>query len=461
MAPKPGDIGDANRVTIYRFGDSGDIGRLRGADFVYGFYRPMAGNSVAFVPIKEAQDSRSITERYYDPTRLDPISVLKHEYVHHFMLANFPASYPGWYVEGFAEVFATLDLRDDGSYHVGNPPNYRAYQLFNMTIMPTERLFNSEREISGGEYMQRYSLGWLLTHYLSFSKDRAGQLHAYLTALGKGEKSQDAARRIFGDLGKLDKELSRYLRGNLPGIDVKPNNYKPPAVALRRLEGAEADTMLQRIRLQAGLSRKDAPGLARTLEEATSRWPNDARTWAMLAEAHSTARNYDAADAAANKAMQLDPKLKDGFLVKADIAILRERKQPGSAAAARPLLVKARQLDERDPRALIAYFMSYREAKSAPSESSLIGLETAFETAAHDRGFRYILGMQLLAEGKGTAAKSVLLPISVALHGIDPKKNKIAEALVMVDEGKVAEAHALLVKDEEEERKKEDEKEKD
>ena len=52
--------------------------------------------------------------------------------------------------------------------------------------------------------------------------------------------------------------------------------------------------------------------------------------------------------------------------------------------------------------------------------------------------------MQLLSEGKGAAAKSVLLPISVALHGIDPKKNKIAEAIGLVEQGKTAEAYALL-----------------
>jgi tetratricopeptide (TPR) repeat protein len=462
MAPKTNDIGDANRVTIYRFGDDDDIGGLIGSSSVAGFYKGQAGNSVAFVPVKEARESRSITARYYDATNLDAVSVLKHEYVHHFMLSNFPASYPGWYVEGFAEVFATLDLRDDGSYHVGNPPNYRAHQLFNQTIMPTGQLFNSERQVKYfDEYIQRYSLGWLLTHYLSFSKDRAGQLHAYLTALGNGEKSLEAANRIFGDLGKLDKDLWRHLRNDLPGIDVKPNDYKPPVVTLRRIEGAEADTMPQRIRLQAGIGRKAASGLASALEEATRRWPEDPRVWTMLAEAQTGAKNYDAADVAADTAMRLDPKLKDALLAKADIAIMRERKQPGSAAKARPFLVAARRIDERDPRALIAFYMTYREARVLPPESSLVGLETAFETSAHDQGYRYVLGMQLLSEGKGSAAKSVLLPISVALHGMDPKKNKIAEAIGLVDAGKVADAHALLVKEEEDERKKAEEKEKD
>src|SRR6185437_10256790 len=36
-----------------------------------------------------------------------PDVTLFHEYAHHFMLDYFPATYPAWYVEGFAEIAAT------------------------------------------------------------------------------------------------------------------------------------------------------------------------------------------------------------------------------------------------------------------------------------------------------------------------------------------------------------------
>jgi tetratricopeptide (TPR) repeat protein len=456
MPLKTPDIGEANRVRIYRFGETDDIGRLAGVNGVAGFYRGLAGSPVAFAPVKEGRETGSLLRNKFDPEKLDAESVLKHEYVHHFMLYNFPATYPSWYVEGYAEFFATLDLRPDGSFHVGNPPNYRASALKDIVIMPTSQLFDSERKMGGLDWLQRYSLGWLLTHYLSLAPEREGQLSAYLTALGKGEKSLDAAKRVFGDLGKLDRDLRRHLSGKLPGLNVKPASYSPPVVRMRAITGAEADTMMDRIRLAAGLDRKDAGGVVSSLQTATAKWPDYADGWTMLAEAQAIARDFDAADRSADKALQLAPNSMAALLAKADIAILRERKQPGSAKAARPFLVKAARLDERDPRPLINYYLSYRLAKEEPTESSLIGLETAYETAAHDRTFRYFLGTQLLAEGKGNAAKSILLPLAVSLHGIDPKKNKIGEAMDLIEAGKLAEAHALLLKEEEEQRRKED-----
>src|SRR3954470_9318174 len=36
---------------------------------------------------------------------IDPEPILLHEYAHHFMYGYFPATYPTWYVEGFAEFW--------------------------------------------------------------------------------------------------------------------------------------------------------------------------------------------------------------------------------------------------------------------------------------------------------------------------------------------------------------------
>ena len=446
MAPKQGDIGDANRVTIYRYGTADDMGRLIGIPSVAGFYLPRAGQPVAFSPVRETRETGSLLQRNsnYDPSRLDSESVLKHEYVHHFMLYNFPASYPGWYTEGFAELHATLELRDDGSFHVGNPPQYRAFALFNLLIAPTERFFDSDRQASGMDLYQRYSLGWLLTHYLTFNPQRQGQLPAYLSALGKGEKSLDAARRIFGDLGALDRELRRYLRGELPGINVKPANYQPPVVQMRRIEGAEAETMRQQIQLARGVSKKDAPAIVRALEAVSQRYPDSALVWELLGKARFAAEDWAGADAALDRALAIDGNRIDSLIYRGGVTSSFAKKDPAAAKARRPFLVRAARLDQRDPRPLIEYYYSYRATGESIPETAIIGLEDAFSTAAHDSGYRALLGMQLLSEGKGAAAKSVLLPISVALHGIAPKKNKIAEAIGLIDQGKTAEAYALL-----------------
>ena len=114
---------DWQRVTIFRFGDVDDIGRLAHAPAA-GFYRPDL-TPVAFTPVRDSKDLGSIIKRD-SRTDLDPKSVLFHEYAHHFMFKYFPAGYPSWYIEAFAETLATIDLKPDGTFHVGNPPNWRA-----------------------------------------------------------------------------------------------------------------------------------------------------------------------------------------------------------------------------------------------------------------------------------------------------------------------------------------------
>ena len=54
-----------------------------------------------------------------------PELVLHHEYAHHFMLQYFPATYPGWYTEGFAELMGSSKLMDDGRVAYGWPAKHR------------------------------------------------------------------------------------------------------------------------------------------------------------------------------------------------------------------------------------------------------------------------------------------------------------------------------------------------
>ena len=56
-----------------------------------------------------------------------------------------------------------------------------------------------------------YGRGWLLVHYLTFEKSRAGQLERYVDMMSKGTPPLAAAQSAFGDLKQLDRELNSYL----------------------------------------------------------------------------------------------------------------------------------------------------------------------------------------------------------------------------------------------------------
>ena len=217
--PVPGpDIGESNKVHVFRFGNTGSIGRLYGdgGESVAGFYIPRAGGAVAFVPATESNDGRfdwQLDRRTANQrTKMTAEDILFHEYVHHFMLQKFNAAYPHWYVEGFAELYGTLALLDDGAFRIGDVPQHRGPALFELPDIPLSRLFDHSKRLGGMNYYQSYSFGWMLAHYLNFNEERRSQLARYLEALNAGEDSLAAAKRIFGDLDQLQKELAAYKR---------------------------------------------------------------------------------------------------------------------------------------------------------------------------------------------------------------------------------------------------------
>ena len=69
---------------------------------------PLNGaNTVGFY---SASAQATFAVAYDGAVGIDGDEVLFHEYAHAFMLENFPAAYPGWFVEGWAEYFMTTKV---------------------------------------------------------------------------------------------------------------------------------------------------------------------------------------------------------------------------------------------------------------------------------------------------------------------------------------------------------------
>lgn len=447
--PIPGpDMGEANKVKVFRSGDIDDIAYVAGApgSGIAGFYIPRAGSTVAFVPAREKRRDMSSVRRSSSGPTLDTEQVLFHEYTHHFMLTNFSTAYPAWYSEGFAELYSTVEFRDDGSFVGGLVPQARGAALKQLPDVRLSRLFDHKVKLTGLEQYQSYAFGWLLSHYLNFNEERRGQLPAYLAALNKGEDSLTAAKRIFGNLDTLQAELRKYKGRNQFPVMVSPPNAVPePAVALRQLPPAEEALMREYIRSQRGVDRKEAKDVARDLSGKGAAYPDNLKAQLIVAEAHLDARNFDEAEAAAKRALALAPDSSFANFLMGSIFLARadENKDKALYAQARPWLVKAHKLDQKDPRPMIGYYMSYREAGEPIPEDALVILESAWDYAKYDALYRLILARQLLDENKGDLARSVLSPIAFAAHGTE-KENKIRATVDLIDESKIDEARAKL-----------------
>jgi tetratricopeptide (TPR) repeat protein len=449
----PEPLSDANKVTIFRTGDTDDIAYLAGApeSGIAGFYIPRAGGAVAFTPARrDGVRAGAIGSWTRDRrTDLDPRSVLQHEYTHHFMLQTFPATYPDWYVEAFAEFNATITFDEDGSFHVGNPPQYRSAQIAQLPDIPLDKLFDQNAKRRAIDHIQFYGYGWLLLHYLTFEPTRRGQLLTYLKALGRGEDGLTAARAAFGDLDKLAREVRAYKHvarsGKFPGFDVRPAGYTPPTVQLRALSEAETAVIGERMRSQRGVDRHEARDVANDIEDDARRYTDSLFVQIEAAEAFCDARRFAEANAAADRALTLDPDSTEALIQKASIAIGQgENGDKAGFAAARPILIKATRLDPQDPRPYILYYRSFTKAGEAPPKDAVAGLKQTFGTAASDRDYRMLLARELLIEGDGPSARIVLLPIAYSFHGAGDEKTTLRPVIDLIEARKLSEARAKI-----------------
>jgi Flp pilus assembly protein TadD len=436
---------DSQRVTIFRAGDVEYISRLAHGGAA-GFYRPQL-YPVAFTPVRDRERGGNIIRRD-SRTNLDPKSVLFHEYAHHFMFQYFPAAYPSWYVEAFAETVATIDLKDDGSFHLGNPPNWRSDLLFGsmLTVTP-QSLLASTAKPDFEDFIGWYSVGWLMNHYLTFEPSRRAQLQTYLRLVNQGMDSAPAAKQAFGDLDKLGGEIARYKRaGKLGGIDVRPATRPNPQVVLRKLTDDEEAVMRVKARSKAGVTRSDAARVAADARAVSARYPTSFAAQLALAEAEFDAEQYEGASAAADRALQLRPNSVEALVAKGVILLERGKKDKQYLAPARTFIAKAYALDPADPAPLYLNYLTYYYSGQAIPESAVIGLERAYDDARQDSGLRLVLARQLLAEKKGALARDILLPLGLNPHESKEKK-KMRGIIEMIDAGKVGDAYTKLARE--------------
>ncbi len=410
----------ANKPVIYRFGSYNDMARMAGApgSGIAGFFISRAGRSVSFVPTRGRETNNSRERR--GPVRDNPNEVLFHEYTHYFMMQHFPAAYPRWYSEGYAEMLSTMRFLDGGAFHLGDPPQGRAAQIFQMPDFRLHEMLDSNHQLSGRDAYQHYGTGWLLTHYLSFNIDREQALRRYLIALGNGADSLTTAQDMFGDLRELERTVDRYKDGPFPGYDVRPNNTDAPSVTMRQLSEAEVALIQIEMRLQVGVDRADAENAAGDLRAVIARFPQSSAAHRWLAEAEYDSRNYVASEQAAARAVELDPANVDALIYRAMAAIELAKSDPAYLRTARQHLSRAAELDDQDPRSMILYYQThYDETQGQPPEHAIIALEQALDSAGSDAEYRLLLGRQLVIEERYNDARIVLLPALYQGHSIE------------------------------------------
>src|SRR6476469_7630962 len=189
------------KVRVFEVASTDDIEKALGVtdSGIAGFYSSNSFGPFLLTPRRIELGG----DRYFTP-----LLVLQHEYAHHFMLQYFPATYPGWYVEGFAELIGSSTMEKDGRILYGAPAKQRGNELTTYWIPLQELLAKDEVKD-----FDNYGQGWAITQYLTMDPARSRQLRTYLALLNSGKSNRDAATQAFGDLAKLNADIRSHVQG--------------------------------------------------------------------------------------------------------------------------------------------------------------------------------------------------------------------------------------------------------
>lgn len=347
-----------------------------------------------------------------------------HEYVHHFMLANFPYAYPAWLVEGYAEYFMTFTVDEKAITWCQYSP-VRAAWLVHGHWIPVSTLISSHRgELKNMEEVaQFYAQGWALTHYFMSTPERRAQLAAYLKAVGSGKPSLEAMEAATGmDAVRLHQALKTYVKGRLVYSSVSPAQFPPGAVTVTTLPPSADDLLLLAQRLKVGTKPEKRAALAQEVRRAAARHPGD--SFAMVTLGHA---ELHFGDPAAGERVLAELLLREPDNVEALQLMATERMRSARGAAtpaeakslrgqARAFLGRAYRADPAAYYTLYLLGLSREPEADYPTDNDVTTWVQAYNLAPQMPMIRIGLAKALMRKGDFEQAIRLLEPLANSPH---------------------------------------------
>jgi tetratricopeptide (TPR) repeat protein len=371
----------------------------------------------------------------------NPYHVLYHEYTH--LLTQLNVRWvPLWLNEGLAEFYGASEI-DEKEVRWGLVSGSHVLVLRHAPLLKLDELLAADATSPLYNEASRtgvfYAQSAVLTHYLLLgAAQRRGQLQELFKLLEGDVDEPEALRRAFGDLRKLESELSTYVRRlSFPGIKTEVR-IDAQQIQAMPLGPAEADALRGDF-----LARTGRPREGRALLESALR--QDAQlSWAHegLGVVESDRGRLPEALRHFTEAVRLSPR---NYLAQFRAGLIEEARADHAADAARRERA-LRAAAEANPSfapafAALARLLSGREDRRAEAVT-LAERATALEPAV--AWYRVVLWQALSRAGRaGDAARVEAGLVNIARR--DP--GVLADLTRELDEGgRAAEAESLLRK---------------
>ena len=224
---------------------------------------------------------------------------------------NYTAAYPSWFVEGYAEFYATTQIAPDGSIRLGESLNIATTsEDYDGVSLQSLLLANPWELAAAGHftYSQMPGISSTSSPSTRTAMDSCGVICGLLAA---GRPAEAAATEAFGDIGRLSAEFGSQplATRSLDVLEISFASAPPlPPISIEPLNEAEGEVAMVPAALSVDLPRRgaDRGSCARPRARAAAA-PTDPATLQLLADAEHLAGNRDAAMRAIDRLLELQP----------------------------------------------------------------------------------------------------------------------------------------------------------
>lgn len=410
-------------------------------DYAIGLYNSCALGVQGFATyMYYAEKNNAVLEKQPEN---EGLSYIFEAYARHFIYHNSNLRTPTWYIDGFAQYFASTRFSETETVVGMAPASINEYLS---TLHSTGR-YNSldykdillqndskSQSIAGtaGVKLEFEARSWVFTHYILSSSENIQRFRKYVSLVTQNNEPTKAFEQAFGfKISQLSKILWRYkwqsseaLKTNLnlggtqdinfASLPKGANNLLLADAALRSCPNQEIGaSLLEKIRIESKhysgsdyaqliLSRAeinfgDAQNSLAYLTEKTSKDKSNFEAFYLLGLAQARLAEQNNGDA-----------------------------QKKLLESAQRNLLKAITLNQQSPEAFYAYFKAGIQAQDAPSEESLGAAIAAWKLAREVNTYSKSAALTYAYLGRNAEAQDAL---ALLLHNSrDPKMIAWAEA---------------------------------
>ena len=397
------------KLPVYLVGDIRDLRRAQ----------PEAPDSMAGIYLSSDNDIYAVAIRTHGD------DVLLHEYVHHFMLAEFPTAYPTWLLEGYAEYFASAEFKPQ-ELNFGKPNPNRSTWLIRgdwMKLADVLRRRPSELKTSEQRSMY-YAQAWLLTHFMVSDARRLGQLQAYAKAVSGGQDPVAAMEAATGaPIDVLERALRSYLNGGIKYGRLPRDRVPAPKVTVSPMPASADDLLLEGQLLKRRPPEASRRELLNKVRTRAAKHPGDRLAEITLARAETTIGDRAAGEAILTRRVAADPKDVEALRLLAESrraaaeAETDDKRAAEMRTEARRHAARAMNVDQSEYQTLLVFVRSRMGLPAFPTGDDLAALLLAHGQAPQLDWIRVTAAQILLKQGQVAGAARLLQPVVNDPHG--------------------------------------------